>query len=144
MYQVTKCIEFCYGHRLLNYEGKCRHLHGHNGRVEIEVTGQALDHRGMLTDFGDIKRVMKVWIDDHLDHRMILNEKDPMLPFILERGEPHYVLSENPTAEAIAKLIFEKAREFGLPVSCVTLWETSDSFATYRGGDPVDPSPTKP
>jgi 6-pyruvoyltetrahydropterin/6-carboxytetrahydropterin synthase len=144
MYQVAKCIEFCYGHRLLNYEGKCRHLHGHNGRVEIEVTGEALDHRGMLTDFGDIKRVMKVWIDENLDHRMILNEGDPMLPIIRERGEPHYVLQENPTAEAIAKLIFEKAREFGLPVSCVTLWETSDSYATYRSGGPGDPSPSKP
>ena len=30
-YQVTKTIEFSYGHRLLNHNGKCRYLHGHNG-----------------------------------------------------------------------------------------------------------------
>ena len=58
MYVVTKRIDFCYGHRLLNYEGKCKYLHGHNGRVEIELEGERLDDRGMVTDFGDIKRVM--------------------------------------------------------------------------------------
>ncbi len=33
MFQICRKIEFCYGHRLLNYEGKCRHLHGHNGKL---------------------------------------------------------------------------------------------------------------
>ena len=34
MYSVTKRIDFCYGHRLLDYEGVCRHPHGHNAVVE--------------------------------------------------------------------------------------------------------------
>jgi 6-pyruvoyltetrahydropterin/6-carboxytetrahydropterin synthase len=136
MYRVTKRINFCYGHRLRDYEGKCRHLHGHNGRVEIEMEGERLDPRGMLTDFGDIKRVVKQWIDDNLDHRMLLRHDDPALDYIREAGEPHYVMRENPTAEAIAKLIYEQARALGLPVSRVTLWETPDSFATYRGPAP--------
>ena len=45
MYKVTKHIDFCYGHRLLNYEGQCRYLHGHNGRVEIDIESPALDDR---------------------------------------------------------------------------------------------------
>ena len=130
-YKVTKCIEFCYGHRLLNYEGKCRHLHGHNGRVEISVSGDVLDERGMVTDFGDIKRIMKSWIDENLDHRMILNRDDPALEFIEESGEPCFLINENPTAENIAKLIFIKAQELGIPVSSVKMWETPDSFAEY-------------
>ena len=40
MFRVTREIEFCYGHRLLNYEGKCRHLHGHNGRAVITLRGR--------------------------------------------------------------------------------------------------------
>ena len=36
-FKVTKQIEFCYGHRLLNYDGKCKHLHGHNGLLEIDA-----------------------------------------------------------------------------------------------------------
>lgn len=130
-YRVAKHIDFCYGHRLLNYEGKCRHLHGHNGRVEIHLEGVALDGRGMLVDFGDIKRVMKSWIDDNLDHRMILRRDDPAVEFIVSSGEPVYLVDENPTAETIARLIYERARAEGFPVSRVILWETPDSFASF-------------
>ena len=56
MYKVSKAIEFCYGHRLLNYDGKCRHLHGHNARAEIELNSEELDDRGMVFDFSDIKK----------------------------------------------------------------------------------------
>ena len=135
MYHVTKLIEFCYGHRLTQYEGKCRHLHGHNGRVEIELHGEELDPRGMLIDFGEIKRTMKAWIDENLDHRMILKADDPFVAALRALDQPVTTIGENPTAEALARLIFLKAREFGLPVSAVRMWETSDSCATYRGNE---------
>lgn len=63
MFRVTKHIEFCYGHRLLNYEGKCRHLHGHNGRVEVHIEADRLDARGMVYDFSEIKEAIKNWIE---------------------------------------------------------------------------------
>ena len=132
MFQVTQEIEFCYGHRLLNYAGKCRHLHGHNGRAVIVLEGEALDDRGMLVDFSDIKQSVRTWIDDELDHRMILNEAAPAVPFFQEQGEPLFLLPENPTAETIAKLIFNFTKEQGFPVTEVSLWETPKSFATYR------------
>src|SRR5688572_1226539 len=72
MFRVSREIEFCYGHRLLNYEGKCRYLHGHNGKAVITIQGPRLDERGMLVDFGDIKGAVSTWIDDNLDHRMLL------------------------------------------------------------------------
>ena len=147
MYRVTKCIEFCYGHRLIHYEGKCRRLHGHNGRVEIEIQGESLDRRGMLTDFSDIKRLMKQWIDENLDHRMILKADDPLAGVLRERGEPVYAIADNPTAEAIARLIYLKARELGLPVSRVRMWETSDSYAAFSeesgGSDPTGAKQTE-
>src|SRR5207249_1312544 len=70
MYRVTREIAFCYGHRLLNYAGKCQHLHGHNGRAVIALEAPALDARGMLVDFVDIKREVQCWIDENLDHTM--------------------------------------------------------------------------
>ena len=66
MFRVSREIDFCYGHRLLNYDGKCKYLHGHNGRAVIVLEGVDLDHRGMLLDFSDIKRVVSRWIDDEL------------------------------------------------------------------------------
>ncbi|MBV8612128.1 MAG: 6-carboxytetrahydropterin synthase, partial [Singulisphaera sp.] len=77
MYRVTREIEFCYGHRLINYGGKCRHLHGHNGKAVIVLEAPALDHRGMLVDFGDIKRTVQRWIDENLDHNLLLCREDP-------------------------------------------------------------------
>jgi len=132
MYRVTQEIEFCYGHRLLNYQGKCRYLHGHNGLAVIVLEGEQLDHRGMLLDFNDIKREVRSWIDDNLDHRMILCEEDPALPMLRALGEPLYVIDSNPTAETIARLIYDHAAEKGLPILEVSLWETPHAHATYR------------
>lgn len=131
MYRVTQEIEFCYGHRLLDYEGKCRHLHGHNGKAVVVLEGQDLDNRGMLIDFTDIKKKLRCWIEENLDHRMILCDKDPVLDMLKEAGEPLFVIEDNPTAETIARIIFEQARDQGLPVVEVRLWETSKSCATY-------------
>ena len=69
MYSVTKRIDFCYGHRLLDYDGICKHPHGHNAVAEIEVRTGQLDNRNMVCDFSDIKRVVKGWIDSALDHK---------------------------------------------------------------------------
>jgi 6-pyruvoyltetrahydropterin/6-carboxytetrahydropterin synthase len=133
MYSVTKRIEFCYGHRLLDYDGMCRHPHGHNAVAEIEVEAEALDSRNMVVDFGDIKRLVKEWIDRELDHRMILRQDDPLVAALRALGEPVYVLDSNPTAERIARLVFDISREHGLPVTRVTVWETPSSWATYAG-----------
>jgi 6-pyruvoyltetrahydropterin/6-carboxytetrahydropterin synthase len=132
MYQVTKEIRFCYGHRLLNYDGKCRHLHGHNGRAVIILTAAKLDALGMVRDFSEIKKVVGGWIDNHLDHRMLLHKDDPVLPELRRQGEPVFLMDVNPTAENIAKLIFDFAAGQGFPIIEVRLWETDDSSAVYR------------
>jgi 6-pyruvoyltetrahydropterin/6-carboxytetrahydropterin synthase len=131
MFRVTREIDFCYGHRLLDYDGKCRHLHGHNGRAVIALEGPALDRRGMLVDFGDIKRHVSRWIDENLDHAMLLRRDDPILPVLQERGERVFVMDVNPTAENIARLIYEHAAGAGLPVVEVVLWETPHCHASY-------------
>ena len=133
MYQVSRQIDFCYGPRLLKYSGNCRYLHGHNGRAVITIESDTLDERGMVLDFSDIKRVVSTWIDEELDHRMLLHKDDPALPFLRELGEPLHVLDVNPTAENIAKLIHEFTVAQGFPIIETQLWETPRCYATYRG-----------
>ncbi|HEX5444281.1 MAG TPA: 6-carboxytetrahydropterin synthase [Pirellulales bacterium] len=133
MFRVTRQIDFCYGHRLLNYEGKCRYLHGHNGRAVIAIEAAELDRRGMVLDFSDIKRVVSHWIDETLDHRMLLHRDDPAVPMLRQLGEPMYLLDVNPTAENIARLIFEFTASQGFPIVEARLWETPNCFATYAG-----------
>ena len=131
MYRVTREITFCYGHRLLNYDGKCRHLHGHNGRAVLTLEAPQLDALGMVVDFSRIKHVVSTWIDQTLDHRMLLHRDDPALPFLRQQGEPVFVMDVNPTAENIAKLIYDFAAAQGFPVVEVRLWETDACYATY-------------
>ena len=133
MYRVAREISFCYGHRLLNYEGKCRHLHGHNGRAIIHLEAEGLDEKGMLVDFVEIKGKVQRWIDENLDHNMLLRHDDPILPVLQERGERVFVMETNPTAENIARLIFEQTKASGLPVVEVVLWETENCQASYKG-----------
>jgi 6-pyruvoyltetrahydropterin/6-carboxytetrahydropterin synthase len=133
MYSVTKKIEFCYGHRLLDYDGICKHPHGHNAVAEIEVRTDSLDFRNMVCDFGDIKRVVKGWIDEELDHKMILRHDDPLVKPLQALGEPIYLLDSNPTVERIARLIYEKTRDLGFTVMEVRVYETPSSYASYSG-----------
>ena len=131
MYQVVKEIHFCYGHRLMDYDGKCAHPHGHNGKIEIELAAGRLDKRGMVYDFGDIKEIIQKWVDRELDHKMILKNKDPLVKILKNLGEPYFLMEENPTAESLARLIFDYAQLKKLPISRVTFWETQSSSATY-------------
>ena len=132
-YRVSVQIHFCYGHRLLDYDGACAHPHGHNGLVEIALESGALDHRGMVFDFGDVKRDVKAWLDATRDHQLILRYYDPLVSWLQEQGEPFLTMDDNPTAENIARAIYDHVREAGYPVYSVRLWETPSSHATYSG-----------
>ena len=132
MFRVLKEIEFSYAHRLIHYEGKCARVHGHNARVIIEVSSERLNAQGMVMDFYEIREAAESWIDKVLDHRLILCEEDPLVPLLKGCGEPFVTMKTNPTAEALAKWIFEEVRHQRIPVSRVTLWETTHCCAVYH------------
>ncbi len=138
MYSVTKRIDFCYGHRLLDYDGICKHPHGHNAMAEIEVRTGELDTRNMVCDFSDIKRTVKGWIDRELDHKMVLRRDDPLVGPLQALNEPVFLVDSNPTVELIARLIFNYTREQGFRVVKVRVWETPTSFASYAGEEDPD------
>ena len=87
----------------------------------------------MVTDFIDVKNLVGNWIDNTLDHRTILKVGDPLADVLHKYGEPVLVLPVEPTAENLARLIYEQAEAFDLPVLAVTLWETEKCAAEYRG-----------
>ena len=118
---------------MLNYDGKCAHPHGHNGKIEIELQSRSLDKRGMVFDFGDIKEIVQKWVDKELDHKMVLKTGDPLIKVFKELKEPYFEMRENPTAESLARLVFHYAKSKRLPISKITFWETPSSCATYSG-----------
>ncbi|HSN92648.1 MAG TPA: 6-carboxytetrahydropterin synthase QueD [Anaeromyxobacteraceae bacterium] len=110
-------VEFTFAaaHRLPRYEGPCSRVHGHNYRFLVAVEGEVDPRTGMIADFGAIKDVVREQVLARVDHRN-LND-----------------LLENPTAENIARWIWE-ALEARLPgLAEVRLFEIPDSCVTYRG-----------
>lgn len=134
-YKITKSIEFSYGHRLMNHKGKCRYLHGHNAVLEVDIESDALDQNGMVIDFGDVGKALKEWIDANLDHKMLLCKNDPAVSALKDLNEPIVLMDEPPTAENIAKLIFNQMRHMGFRVTEIRLWETPRSCAAFRMKD---------
>jgi len=127
---ASRFIDFCYGHRIPGHAGKCRHLHGHNGRAEIVCAGP-LDALGMVVDFAEIRRVLDGWVLSHWDHKLILESGDDLIPILRERGEPVFQLDAPTTAENLAAHLFFVAKDANLPVASVRFWETPDSMASF-------------
>jgi 6-pyruvoyltetrahydropterin/6-carboxytetrahydropterin synthase len=120
MFRVCKTFRFEAAHRLPDHDGKCRKLHGHSYRVEVEVATATLaaegPKRGMAIDFGDVKEAVAD-IVNQMDHT-VLNDR------ALWSDTP-------PTAEAIAKEFYDVVSRRLLGVSRVRVWETDDSWAEY-------------
>jgi len=132
MFTVTKTFTFCYGHRLLRDPGKCHHLHGHTVRTSVTVAAENLDDRGMVCHFDDLNEKLGTWIKETLDHRTILMRNDPLAEALTAAGEDIVLLDVNPTAEHLAKLVFDHAVSLGFNVHEVELWESPTSKAVYR------------
>lgn len=119
---ISKEFTFDAAHHLHDYEGKCKNLHGHTYRVVLGLSGYT-DERGLLIDFGDIKKIWKQKIEIHLDHRYLNETLPPM----------------NTTAENIVVWIYEKLTVAlldegynGARVEFIKLYETPTSYAEAR------------
>ena len=122
MFELTVKAEFEAAHHINGYQGKCQRLHGHNWSVEAVVEGYALDELGMLIDFKVLKAELNNVLDE-LDHRY-LNE----LPIFS---------TKNPTAENLAKYVFEQLSKSEIFVDSVAslkairVYESPRSCVTY-------------
>ncbi len=113
---VSKEFTFDSAHFLTKYHGKCENMHGHTYRLRVTVSGP-VGEEGMVVDFKELKALVKERVIDRYDHQN-LND-----------------FFENPTAELIAMRIWEDlvGAVSGAKLFEVVLWETADSFVTYRG-----------
>jgi 6-pyruvoyltetrahydropterin/6-carboxytetrahydropterin synthase len=121
MYTLTTMVEFSSAHTLVGHSGPCKKMHGHNWKVEVEITGDKLDKIWMVVDFKEIRKATNLVVDE-LDHEFLNN----LEPFS----------EDNPTAENIARYIFTKlSEEFSnknVKVNSIKLWETDKSAVSYK------------
>ena len=84
-------------------------------------------------DFADVETMVKDWIDREFDHRLLLKRGDPLIGPLKELGEPVVVFEMNPSAEGIARTIYQYLADKGMPVKEVKVWETETAWASYCG-----------
>lgn len=135
--QAVRIIKFDAGHRVVNHESKCRTLHGHEYKVEVFAEADALDTLGRVIDFSVIKQIVGSWIDEYLDHNMILSDKDPDLHLLQQCSgmKKPFIVPFNPTAENLAAFIYFKGNdllsETNVKITKIKLWETSNCYVEY-------------
>jgi 6-pyruvoyltetrahydropterin/6-carboxytetrahydropterin synthase len=118
---VSKTFQFEAAHYLPNVpvEHKCRRLHGHSYKVQIDVKGPLEADKGWVCDFADISAAFKpLW--QQLDHHY-LNEDIAGL--------------DNPTAENIARWIWNNLKPSLPLLDRISVWETENSGCSYDGQD---------
>lgn len=138
MYILKAEHSFDSAHFLAEYEGKCRNIHGHRWKVEVEIQSQALisggQLDGMVTDFGDLKRDVKALVD-YYDHALIIQQgtmREETLHCL--RNDGFYILevSFRPTAENFAAVFYKAMKEKGYNVKRATVYETPTNCAAYE------------
>lgn len=121
MFELTVKSEFEAAHRIENYPGKCVRLHGHNWIVEAIVQGDTLNKLGILIDFKVLKDALNKVLDE-FDHQYL--------------NELEIFADKNPTAEIIAKEIFDRLSTAEIfsgttKLKGVTVYESPKSGVTY-------------
>ena len=136
MYKIEVRVSFRSAHRLLPpYKGHCNHVHGEYYTAIFVFGSKTLDTNGMVFDFGTVKKMLKTWIDEHLDHAYICNKKDDVGVYLEDKGFRVYKIDSNPTAENLAQLLFNLCIKLNIPAVKVGVVESSpDSIAWYEKG----------
>lgn len=120
MYHLSIQSHFAAAHNLLNYQGDCENLHGHNWKVEVSISTDTLDEAGLGIDFKILKRETKA-IMNQLDHKYL--------------NDLEVFKDVSPSSEHISRFIFEqlvdRLASYPVTVTKVTVWESDNAYASY-------------
>ena len=137
MYQLTTHASFDSAPFLSGYEGKCRNLHGHRWKLEVTVSSEELVRegqiRGMIVDFGELKKDVKN-LADEFDHCLIIEKgtlKEKTMEVLTEEEFKIIQVDFRPTAENFARYFYERMQKAGYKVSLVKVYETPNNMAGY-------------
>ncbi|MDT8443389.1 MAG: 6-carboxytetrahydropterin synthase QueD [Desulfuromonadales bacterium] len=120
MYHLMIKTSFAAAHNLINYQGDCENLHGHNWLVEVTVAAKKLDEAGLGIDFKILKKETKGLLSE-LDHKY-LNDLGPFK-------------NASPSSENISCYLFETLSQHlnnaNITVERVNVWESDNACASY-------------
>lgn len=139
MFKLKSEIQFDMAHYLSGYEGKCSNIHGHRYKLIAKIASEKLhtegQKRGMVEDFGDFKKALKV-IEETFDHKLVIenNEDGRKVAESLKNLSNNFdivFVDYRVTAEEMSRDIFNRLKSMGLPIYEVELFETPNNSCIY-------------
>ncbi len=139
---ITKEFSFEMSHVLMGYDGACSQIHGHSYRMAVTLKGEPCvdidsPKRGMVMDFGVLKRIVNERIVGRFDHSLVIlaDERTAELRRVLTAHfERVHEVDFQPTCEMLATHFASLIKE-GLPAGVelvqLRLYETATSYADY-------------
>jgi 6-pyruvoyltetrahydropterin/6-carboxytetrahydropterin synthase len=143
--RITKEFQFEAAHALKDYDGPCRSIHGHSYQLSVTVKGTPVDainspKKGMIMDFGDLKKIVKKNIIDTFDHSLVLfrNESTAELEKLGEACSNIVLVDYQPTSENLLQDFAQKIKRLlpeGVTLHSLKLRETANSYAEWFAED---------
>lgn len=136
LYTISKEFQFSASHQLIGLpnDHPCSRLHGHNYTVIVELSDSCLDNTGFVEDYGTLKDVKEL-IDSEFDHHhlnAILNPHHQTIS-LNTLHVPQGTSYLNPTAENIARVLYNTIKRLHPKLTAVIVKETPKTAARYEG-----------
>ncbi len=132
-------------HALLNYDGKCKNIHGHSYKLEVTIKGEPKARHGdpadgLLMDFGDLKKVINEEVVDVFDHALVIQKDYPadLLKVLNSNFARLIYVGYQPTCEnLIADFAgrIEHALPPGIVLHNLVLHETATAYCAWFADD---------
>jgi 6-pyruvoyltetrahydropterin/6-carboxytetrahydropterin synthase len=143
--RITKEFRFEAAHALQGYDGPCKNIHGHSYKLSVTIVGEPVSDvdspkKGMVMDFGELKKIIKRSVIDPFDHSFILSSEYPSEDFN-RSGEAFsnvILVGYQPTSENLLIDFAGRIKNLMPPnarLHSLRLRETSSSFAEWFAGD---------
>ena len=143
--RLTKSFTFELAHALINYEGKCKNIHGHSYKLEVTVIGnpKATDGHpqdGLIIDFGDLKKIVNASVINIYDHSLVMknNYPDELKQILSDNFERIEYVNYQPTCENLIEDFAKKIKN-NLPSEVhlhhLVLHETATAYCEWYAAD---------
>ena len=143
--RITKQFTFEMAHVLKGYDGQCRNIHGHSYVLYVTTIGEPVGDRespkrGMVLDYGDLKKIVKENIVDEFDHALVMSEDHDkkLINELRDKFEKIIIVDYQPTNENLL-LEFVQRLKRQLPADIklnnLKLRETATSYSEWFAED---------
>lgn len=140
MFRIKKSFKIPIGHRLMKHNGLCKNIHGHNIKIDVQLSCHGLDNNDMVMDFGILSNLVGYMITA-LDHATLLNSEDTeSIKYVKSCGfeeKKLFVFPSDPTAEYLAYWIYDQLKakipNQYINLDYVAVWESDDAVAIFDG-----------